>query len=357
MTVQNRVRRAFTLVELLVVIGIIALLIAILLPALSKARGAANTAACLSNLRTIGQAMMLYASENKGAIPGSAHTTGLSIWNNSVTTSYTVRGGITGTNCPGNAIETLDFYGPLAVMMRLRLPDSNDPVLRFNAYREMKNFQCPAANGILATPFGSPASASAGNMISYATAMSFVLVSFKGGASTGFPGHVAMPGSPYWSIPSSYAPKVSKVGPSSEKIFAADSGRWTDGSAAPSFTIDPSGTGSWQNSTSFSDFGAFTGATKSFGRWNNPASGQPARAFDARVFAYRHGSKNAFAANAVFYDGHAETMREIQIARPSYWLPKGTVIANPSASIAAGQPVVWPDVVTAYGITSNWISP
>ncbi|MEM9345473.1 MAG: prepilin-type N-terminal cleavage/methylation domain-containing protein [Planctomycetota bacterium] len=57
--------RAFTLIELLVVVSIIALLIAILLPALSSARRSAERMQCLSNLRGIGQATMMYAQENK----------------------------------------------------------------------------------------------------------------------------------------------------------------------------------------------------------------------------------------------------------------------------------------------------
>jgi len=62
----SRPRAGFTLVELLVVIGIIALLISILLPALNKAREQARTAQCLSNLRQIGQASMMFAQEHKG---------------------------------------------------------------------------------------------------------------------------------------------------------------------------------------------------------------------------------------------------------------------------------------------------
>lgn len=99
---STRCKTGFTLVELLVVIGIIAVLVAILLPTLAKAREAGNQAKCLANIRSLTQAIIGFANDRKGWMPGRAGT-GL--------TRYSPSGGVVNGHPPGAnpAVDAADW--------------------------------------------------------------------------------------------------------------------------------------------------------------------------------------------------------------------------------------------------------
>ena len=338
-----RQRAAFTLVELLVVIGIIALLISILLPSLAAARRQANTIKCASNLRSIVQGMQLYATDNNDAIAGSPWTTGQFVYTN--LTAGTNNPLYTNANCP-TIISITDWATPIGRVVGMKFNEGATLADRTERYVQVARaplFTCPD-NDLLAQPFGTPAPPVT-KMLSYNTALAFLLHHNDTGKDA-YPVGTTLARTD-WNVPTSYNVTVAKVGSGAEKIYIADGSRYSRYNTAPDVGLSyTGGTGG-----AFADQGAWGSFSNAWDRGLAAGNGKTGK--DARLYWARHSGKavagakgGAFRFNAGFFDGHVETMTDLDGANPNLWLPKGTVIPA-----YAGE--VYPDVANAYPANSG----
>ncbi|MCS7032720.1 MAG: prepilin-type N-terminal cleavage/methylation domain-containing protein [Phycisphaerae bacterium] len=345
--------RAFTLVELLVVIGIIAILISILLPSLGAARRQANAVACAANLRNILQAMQSYAAQYGGYIPGSPNTTGYHIM---------TRANPASQDNVNEVTQIFDWHAPLARIMGLRFNTGGsiaDRQERMFTLLRHPTFTCPE-NTLLATVFaqnGINASQwPTQPWLSYNIAAVFLWRGFEttppslNGVSQIQRTYAAT----FYNPPVSYVPKITKIGKMANKIYVGDGARFFTASTG-ALTYNPDCIAS--TGGSYADPGAYTRFSRAWDRGRAPGNGVSTGP-DGRPMSFRHGQRRPFGpadsyrANFGFFDGHVESLGDLQAANPNLWLPKGT-------RIPAGTSEMYPDVVNKYlpGVTGTYTVP
>jgi prepilin-type N-terminal cleavage/methylation domain-containing protein/prepilin-type processing-associated H-X9-DG protein len=365
---------AFTLIELLVVVSIIALLISILLPSLASARDQAKAIKCSAQLSGLGRGLASYTAEFNDWIPGM-NTSGVAMR----AKYYKMAGHPEALRPPQIPIQPQDWITPL-LSLEAELPNSRAKRLQIVT----ETYKCPAMAGITSIPYPdtydathTPDKADFEAVTSW-TALSYLMpasVQYWGAnyaprPESNYPGQPVGRDEQYTqraiyaqTIPSffeityaGYISRMERVGPAAQKVFAADGTRFLaasnlldhDVAAQPEYfgSFATSG-GWWAGSTAY-------GVRSGSKNWDGDAVTVGSESGGRNLgLTYRHrvrrgavntdATSNKGAINAVFFDGHAESMSDQRSRKIDFWYPKGAVVTKPGEGMTTeGQGYVIP---------------
>lgn len=332
-------RRGFTLIELLVVIAIIALLIAILMPALSSARRIGQAATCLAGLKSLATGGILYATDNDDWMPGAPGGSGAYLFGQS--TAF------------GQSVQRWDFMGPIAKAwgMSLKESDGTNQTLvaqRFADMVENKAFLC-ASNGFLATHFGGP-NAGTVRMVSYNASRLLMWQRPPFLPGTTVDQNISWyPNNFEEKLPENYKPVIGLVGVAANKVLFADGSRFSTETDPPDYDLNLNAA----YGGAFADIGPYSTFSRSWCRKRAPGNGVTG-SVDPRAYGFRHSSSvpatgapaNAYRGNFSFWDGHAETKGDLDASNPQHWLPRGSRIEGTGGIV--------PDAVAKFGLSGTF---
>ena len=303
-----RHQRAFTLLELLVVVAVITLLTGILIPSLAVARKMAKSVVCLSQLRALGLAAIEYGHDYDDAIPGSPLTSGL---------HFTLTPGYDVWEAGESVTGWYDFAGAILPKLTKTWPDDREKLI---SRLTQKRFACPS-NDETYGPYPQDGNYPVIQAVSYLTMNTFMragpeiyreyLCDPPEGITIDEVWKVAWPDDYNVQMPDRYRPRFERVGKSALKVLLADGFRFFEAPSTKDYCI-------WEKS--------FAGNQ----------SAQPPCDIESREYgetrggklSYRHGKDDTI--NAAFFDGHAESLGKKESHNPDHYFPTGSLVIEES---------------------------
>jgi prepilin-type N-terminal cleavage/methylation domain-containing protein/prepilin-type processing-associated H-X9-DG protein len=298
-TMQTR-RHGFTLIELLVVISIIALLVGILLPALGAARRSAQSAVCLGNLRSAGQAMATYTTDSADWLAGP-NTSGASVGSPG-----------TSSESPTAPTQNMDWISPtLGDSLGLSIDPDERIKQIFN-----NDFKCPTNSETYASEYGGGSlnvTANELNYSSYAAALGFHVRPDGEGGVQNVQGFKAK-------YQAGYRPRIDMVGSGSGKVYAMDGARYVNGPDEVTFN-------NFEFQVQGGNFMLYGPVTP---RSGDPYAFRSPTTLEPELELLKYAARHNGAANFVYFDGHGEGLSGNDMLEYEKFFPRGTKCFSPT---------------------------